>query len=596
MTSDETKGLKASPQTVYDLLSNGTFQVPWHQREYVWKTDEVELFWEDLRSSCENEDAYYFIGPIVLTPSSNGAFHVQDGQQRLVTYSLLCEALRRASEQNKDPQAAAHNSEVRKLLFDTPVAMPRQADINVAGPRIQPPSKNKVNYDLIIKGKPLEPNGHLIRAWNYLRNQAESLLPTQRDAFLRFVLGNIMTVQITTRADKATQIFEAINARGTSLRQVELVMNHFYYYFGESDHDKTTIHENLDRMVNHFRGANGVSRMEKYVRCYMQCRYGPLSEKDLYRQTKAKFQAAIKDKPPQEKGDYIRALVIDMTKQTSITAYEALEKPDVDGDLISRFLEQSQRDGETRTIQDFVFEMKPYGVTRPLMFAIFQQYQNASSANQRRHIARNGARIARALATLVMRIAITSDKFAPQRVETPITEHAHIIYQNLDQQTTANCIAALNGADPAVGWSDQEFTSRIELLPDSSDANAKKTLISVYRHYQPDLSITMLNRWTIEHILPQSDTHINGWPAFDKESHSSYRNHVGNLTLLPKFKNKGTSSFNASFNAKRPALAESLIQENKNISELPDWTPQEIKDRFARTVDSLCQIWQKENS
>ena len=596
MTNDETKGLKASPQTVYNLLSNGTFQVPWHQREYVWKTDEVELFWEDLRSSCENEDAYYFIGPIVLTPSSDGTFQVQDGQQRLVTYSLLCEALRQASEHSKDPQAAAHNSEVRKLLFETSAAMPRQADINAAGPRLHPPLKNKVNYDLIIKGKPLEPNGHLIRAWNYLRNQADSLTPTQRDVFLRFVLENIMTVQITTRADKATQIFEAINARGTSLRQVELVLNHFYSYFGDNDQGKTTVHKNLDRMRNHFRGAYGVSHMEKYVRCYMQCRYGPLSEKDLYRQTKAKFQAAINGYTSQEKGDYIQALILDMTKPSSIVAYDALEKPDIDGELISQFLEQSQRSGETRTIQDFVFELKPYGVTRPLMFAIFQQYQNASSTNQRRHIARNGARIAHALTTLVMRIAITSEKFAPQRVETPITEHAHIIYQTLNRQTTANCIAALNRADPAVDWSDQEFKSRIELLPDSSDANAKKILIPAYRHQQPDLAITMLNRMTVEHIFPKSDTHINGWPAFDQVSHSIYRNHIGNLTLLPASKNKGNNSFNASFETKRPIFAESSIQENKNISKCPDWTPVEIRERFARIVASLCQIWQREES
>ncbi len=67
---------------------------PRYQRDYSWGQDEVKDFWSDLSSSLELES--YFLGLIILTNPAEGEDprkHVVDGQQRIITLSLLVTAL-----------------------------------------------------------------------------------------------------------------------------------------------------------------------------------------------------------------------------------------------------------------------------------------------------------------------------------------------------------------------------------------------------------------------------------------------------------------------------------------------------------------------
>ena len=588
--TEQDNGLAAKDGKVYDLISKNTFEVPWHQREYVWTTKEVELFWQDLQSASNQMEDTYFIGPLVLTQTPTGIYKVQDGQQRLVTYSLLCEALRQASNQNNDPEAPAHNELVRQLIFNGLGHRPKDEDIESAPPRITPPQKNKLLYDAIVRGHSPEPNGNLQQAWTYLQKRAAALTPGQREAFLTFALNGVITVYITVNPSKATQIFEAINARGTPLQQVDLVLNHFYSHFEENDSEAEAIHENLDRMRNQFRGRYAVNRLEKYVRCYMQCRYGHLSETTLYREIKEKISAELTDATAQEKGEYIQDLVQDMTSWQNLKTYDAIYKADIDGELITKFCEQTQGSQQPRTIQDFIYDLKLYGVTHPLLFAVMSQYQKETTNARRRQKAHLGIQIARALDNLVMRIAMTSPKFAPDLVEHSITNQAHVIFKTLDRQTTNDCIAALNATNPATNWTTEEFKSHLALSVNNPDNRSKRLLIPIYRFHQPDLPINTFIRMTVEHILPESYEDISGWPNFDETSRQTYKNHIGNLTLLTSKQNRG-DNFNKSFDAKRDTFAQSSLKENKNIAAYSDWSPQSIEDRGKELMDTLCQIW-----
>jgi len=82
--------LNASASTAGALLSSSTFEVPKFQREYSWQSDEVADFWNDLRNNIDSET--YFLGLIILT-DQDGRKHVVDGQQRILTLSLLANAI-----------------------------------------------------------------------------------------------------------------------------------------------------------------------------------------------------------------------------------------------------------------------------------------------------------------------------------------------------------------------------------------------------------------------------------------------------------------------------------------------------------------------
>lgn len=82
--------LNASATPAGALLSKSTFVVPPFQREYAWGADEIEEFWSDLRRGLEDES--YFLGLIILT-DEDGSKHVVDGQQRILTLTMLASAV-----------------------------------------------------------------------------------------------------------------------------------------------------------------------------------------------------------------------------------------------------------------------------------------------------------------------------------------------------------------------------------------------------------------------------------------------------------------------------------------------------------------------
>ena len=82
--------LNASALQAGALISKSRFAIPQFQREYSWQDGEVSEFWSDLSSNVEAGD--YFLGLVILT-EENGAKNVVDGQQRLVTLTLLATAL-----------------------------------------------------------------------------------------------------------------------------------------------------------------------------------------------------------------------------------------------------------------------------------------------------------------------------------------------------------------------------------------------------------------------------------------------------------------------------------------------------------------------
>lgn len=82
--------LVASATTAGQLFSGSTFVVPPYQREYAWGTEQVKEFWGDLQGAVESEE--YFLGLIILTEEDERR-HIVDGQQRLLTLTLLANAL-----------------------------------------------------------------------------------------------------------------------------------------------------------------------------------------------------------------------------------------------------------------------------------------------------------------------------------------------------------------------------------------------------------------------------------------------------------------------------------------------------------------------
>lgn len=82
--------IEASEKSLQQLLSgNTTFNIPDYQRNYAWKSEQIDAFMGDVLALLENPTDQHFFGPLVLLETDNGKSSVIDGQQRLTTIVIL---------------------------------------------------------------------------------------------------------------------------------------------------------------------------------------------------------------------------------------------------------------------------------------------------------------------------------------------------------------------------------------------------------------------------------------------------------------------------------------------------------------------------
>jgi hypothetical protein len=251
----------AELETAYGSFSQligieSVLRVPEYQRPYVWKPKgEIRDLWEDIVELYFHELSggrgdVHFIGSIILgtpTPSrlSKPIAPIIDGQQRLITLSILIAAIRDLFLEAQVATDVTSNY----LLFP---AKRRQHQRM----RIEPGGSDRRAYSEVVLGKDFsEKTGRVKRAYNYFRKQllAGPIEPDEEDGpqwssddnasgvrgtsglaeagwdlelLLEVICERLMIVSIeNVPAEQAFAIFHSMNSQGLALNQVDLVRN-----------------------------------------------------------------------------------------------------------------------------------------------------------------------------------------------------------------------------------------------------------------------------------------------------------------------------------------------------------------------------------
>ena len=93
MTKQSQTVIGAEAMLFSDLFQQGYFDVPWHQRYYDWKPSDVQALLHDIEDAIKEERDCYFLGAIMLVEIGHQRWAINDGQQRMITISLMCAAL-----------------------------------------------------------------------------------------------------------------------------------------------------------------------------------------------------------------------------------------------------------------------------------------------------------------------------------------------------------------------------------------------------------------------------------------------------------------------------------------------------------------------
>lgn len=226
-----------SEATVISSLLNNRYKVQYYQREYSWKTKQIQELIEDLTNEFyenydeghtqEDVEHYegYFLGPVIMTKDKA----IIDGQQRLSSITLLLIYLNHL-QQSLDQQV-----DLNHLIFSSKFGK-KTFSINV-------PERKDCLESLYEKGSYDEKENDtesVINLANRYRD-IEALFPDDMKdekllIFIEWLIEKVVLVEINANSEQdAHKVFVAMNDRGLRLTPVEMLKGYLLSEIKDND-------------------------------------------------------------------------------------------------------------------------------------------------------------------------------------------------------------------------------------------------------------------------------------------------------------------------------------------------------------------------
>lgn len=244
------------------ILSAGLYRIPDYQRGYAWTTNEVNDLLDDLQYVSEESDApdeHYLNSIIVAERGEQDEIEVIDGQQRLITTSLLAnEILRKAEElhnqsareeKEEDRNTDFFRGKIQETLYDRVFKSIYESEDYRVLPskehkevytRLVTPDIEKKRHISDIKQLASSPSEQkLVSATKTVRKRLDDMLdgsdgPAGKLLELRILASDLCetftaTLHIVKSPNEAGRIFEAINDRGKDLNRADKIKSYIVY-------------------------------------------------------------------------------------------------------------------------------------------------------------------------------------------------------------------------------------------------------------------------------------------------------------------------------------------------------------------------------
>ncbi|TYO93234.1 DUF262 domain-containing protein [Desulfallas thermosapovorans] len=208
------------------------FSIPYYQRPYAWTTEQAGELFDDLVAALGESDEPvreldpYFLGSIVLIKGKDPEAQVVDGQQRLITFTILLSVLR---ELTADTKVAGDLErflvEKGSSLLDTPDRY-----------RLTVRARDQYFFEKYIQSRGgieelKQLNGSLTDSQINFRDNAllfrsrlQELPEAKRQRLAQYVLHRCFLVVVwTPDIDSAYRIFSVLNDRGMDLSHADIL-------------------------------------------------------------------------------------------------------------------------------------------------------------------------------------------------------------------------------------------------------------------------------------------------------------------------------------------------------------------------------------
>lgn len=202
------------------FTSDFRFTVPPFQRAYQWKREQMAQLIDDIVDACRNGEPY-FLGSLILVHNGGSKYDVIDGQQRLVSLTILFAVLLDLENDH------GYGDKLHELIMEPgdklrgiepePRLKLRDQDAQFFREHVQSGNLESL-FDLREQECETQAQKNIVSNTRYAYDQLGQMNNDERHEFLKFLVNHIMLVIVTTDdIAGAYRIFDVMNMRGLPL-------------------------------------------------------------------------------------------------------------------------------------------------------------------------------------------------------------------------------------------------------------------------------------------------------------------------------------------------------------------------------------------
>lgn len=557
--------MKASEKKIKDLFSEAKtfFAIPVYQREYNWQEKHCKQLFEDILNVGKDIDiTSHFIGSIVYIHEGvygigEKEFYVIDGQQRMITITLLHIALYHRLKKSKEEYA----DEIYELYLVNKFS---KRDIKL---KLLPPEEN-----LNILNKILEENREELEDYqdrNIVKNykffkEIISNYSNEEIEYLLTGLDKIIYVDIALEKDKddPQKIFESLNSTGLDLSQGDLIRN---YILMDLEREKQNlVYKNLWLPIENNCKISLGNEIKNYVsdfiRDYLTLKNGKITSKPKVFEEFKEFYDKNNDEQLEDiknfSEEYSHIIKPNTEKDKDIR--KELENLKVlDQTVINTFLIGILRDyRENKIVKDEILE-----ILKLLQSYIWRRFITEKPSNALNKIFQG------------MYLKISKDQKYYKSLEESLL--------NQDFST------------------DDELKEALKTKNVYKDKEKLRYVFKELENYNHNELIDFENeKITIEHIFPQKPN--KSWKEkysdYELEEMKTFKDTISNLTLTGSNANLGNKSFLEKRNDDIHGYKNSKLYLNKYLGKLNEWNLSAMEGRFEDLFKNIVKIWKRPES
>lgn len=545
-------------QSFREMIGNSAkYHVPRFQRDYAWNSEQWEDLWADIETL--QDEHHHYMGYIVLQPKSDNDFEVIDGQQRLITLSLIAlAAIKNIQNLIKGDVEPEENEERIRVLTDRFVGAKNSISLRVDS-KLSLNRNNSNNFKAICSTLSA-PNNRgmtntnklLSRAFSFFESKNMGSTGEEIAKFIENVSSRMLFTQIVVQDElNAYKVFETLNARGVQLSTPDLLKNYIFSVVTKNsdvpDEELNDLDERWSEIVSHL----GESNFTDFIRYHYNFQSKMVTKKDLFsavRKSISEPEAAYK---------YLQSL----SEYASVYA-----------SLLNAYDDWwGNQDHKYREAKRYIEGFNLFNIKQPftILMAAFYKFTPDEFVN-----------LCRYLYVLSIRYNVICH-MSPSEQESAYNQIAMKVFDG----TYARASHVKNNEEFRKLYpSDDTFSNVFEFHKMPSRQSSKKIrflLAEIETHLGHS---SEYSKMSLEHVCPYHPE--EDWHVYFGEGVNDIQDRLGNMVLLEKDDLKRTS-----FGDKKIAYTNTPFPLAKKVSSYDEWNLQLLNDYQSWLADQAINTW-----